>query len=201
MARYLIVLMLAALVACTYSASNEQRDTAFPETRSAELQVSEVRDPARYVAPGAAHGLLQFAQHASVTDGERARVRDFELLYHAPNRHPGVAAPYLPASVPDRLMIMVRDDVFVEESIPAAFAGTLGNRVVEAAQFDIGNKHYLLVTSGGAERNPRWFAIFSDSGKLLYRGATAHGGYRFAQQADGISMVDDAGYGKRFSVL
>ncbi|UUZ52181.1 hypothetical protein LP419_21395 [Massilia sp. H-1] len=95
-ARYLIVLMLAALVACTYSASNEQRAAAFPETRSAEVQVSEVRDPARYVAPGAAHGLLQFAQHASVTDGERARVRDFELLYHAPNRHPGVAAP-LPA--------------------------------------------------------------------------------------------------------
>ncbi|UUZ52180.1 hypothetical protein LP419_21390 [Massilia sp. H-1] len=102
--------------------------------------------------------------------------------------------------MPDRLLIMVRDDVFVEESIPAAFSlSTLGNRVVEAAQFDIGNKHYLLVTSGGAERNPRWFAIFSDSGKLLYRGATAHGGYRFAQQADGISMVDDArSYGKRF---
>jgi hypothetical protein len=200
-ARYLIVSLLAALVACTYSATKEPQASAFPETRSAEIQISEVRDPARFVTPGPARGLAQFAQHASVTDGERARVRDFEVQYHAPNRHPGVAAPYLPASVPDRLMIRVQGDVFVEESIPSEYAGTLGNRVVEAAQFDIGNKHYLLVTSGGAERNPRWFAIFNDSGKLLYRAATAHGGYRFAQQADGISMVDDAGYGKRFSVL
>jgi hypothetical protein len=201
MARYLILFILAALAACTYSASNEQRDgSTFPETRSAEITVSEVRDPARYVSPGTGQGLAQFAQRVSVSDGERARVRDFEILYHAPNRHPGVAAPYLPASVPDRLMIM-RGDVFIEESIPAEFAGTLGNRLVEAVQFDIRNKHYLLVTSGGAARNPRWFAIFDDSGKLLYRAATPHGGYLFAQQADGISMVDDAGFGKRFSVL
>lgn len=202
MARYLIFIMLAALAACTYSSSGEQREAgAFPETRTPQITVSEVSEPARYVAPGDGDGLSGFAHRVSLSDGERVHMQGFEVLYHAPNRHPGVAAPYLPLSVPDRLMITVHDEVFVEESIPAEFAGTLGNRTIEAVEFDIKNKHYLLIASGGPARNPRWFAIYNDSGKLLYRAATAHGGYRFAQQADGVSMVDEAGYGKRFSVL
>jgi hypothetical protein len=200
--RYLILIVLAGLAACTYSTSSEQHGAAaFPETRTAQIAVSEVRDPARFTLPGDGDGLSGFVSQASLVNGDRVRLRNFEVLYHAPNRYPGVAAPYLPTTVPDRLMITLRDEVFIEESIPAEFAGTVGNRTVEAAQFDIKDKHYLLVTTGGAARNPRWFAIFNDSGKLLYRAATTHGGYRFARQADGITMIDDAGYGKRFSVL
>ena len=201
MTRYLIIIMLAGLAACTYSFSGEQGDAAFPETRSAHIAVSEVRDPARFVVSGNGENLSGFAYQSSLSNGDRAHMPHFDVLYHAPNRNPGVAAPYLPTSVPDRLMITVHDDVFVEESIPAAFAGTVGNRTVETALFDIKNKHYLLVTTGGAARNPRWFAIYDENGKLMYRAATSHGGYHFARQADGITMIDDAGYGKRFSVL
>jgi len=201
-ARYLILMFVAALVACTVSTSGDGRAVGdFPELRSARLQVSEVREPAAYVAPEGSRGLAAFAERLSVTDGERARLGDFEVLYHAPNRNPAVAAPYLPESVPDRLMITVHGDVFVEESIPTRFAGTQGQRAIDVAAFDVKGRHYLLVASGGAARAPRWFAIVDDGGKLLYRAATAHGAYRFVRQADGISMVDDAGYGKRFSVL
>lgn len=202
MTRYLILILLAALAACTYSSSGEQQGTvAFPETVTSQITVSAVREPARFVLPGDGEGLSGFSSQVSLANGDRVHLPNFDVLYHAPNRYPGVAAPYLPTTVPDRLMITVHGEVFNEESIPADFAGTLGNRTVEIAQFDIKDKHYLLVTTGGAARNPRWFAIFNDSGKLLYRAATTHGGYRFARQADGITMVDEAGYGKRFSVL
>jgi len=200
-ARYLIIIMLAALAACTYSSSGEHGAAAFPETRSAQIAVSDVRDPARFVVSGGGENLSGFTYQSSLVNGDRVRMPHFDVLYHAPNRYPGVAAPYLPTTVPDRLMITVHDEVYVEESIPSAFAGTGGNRTLETAVFDIKDKHYLLVTTGGAARNPRWFAIYNDSGKLLYRGATNHGGYHFARQADGITMIDDAGYGKRFSVL
>ncbi|HEY0062651.1 MAG TPA: hypothetical protein VGC21_11050 [Telluria sp.] len=203
MARYLILILATALVACTYYSTREtQAASGYPETRSPQVQVSVVRTPGMFLAPrGDEASLAGFAQRASVADGTRARVRNFEVLYHAPNRHPGVSAPFLPASVPDRLMIMAKNDIFVEEIIPPEFSGSGGNRVLEVAQFDVGARHFLLVTAGSTERKPRWFAIFNDSGNVIYRAATPHGGFRFAQQPDGISMVDDAGYGKRFSIL
>ncbi len=198
MARYLVLLIAAALVASTYFSSNvvasaRSAASAYPETRSAHVEVSAWRNPGLYVAPAAAdQALASFAHRIRLVDGERTRVRDFDLLYHAPS---------LAASAPDRLLIMAKGEVYSEEAIPAQFTGTLAQRTLDVAQFDVKGRHYLLVTAGGAPEQPRWFAIFDDGGQLLYRAATEHGGYRFAQLADGLSMVDDAGYGKRFSVL
>src|SRR3954462_13501382 len=94
-ARYLIFTILAALAACTYSSGEQHEAGTFPETRTPQVAVSEVSEPARYVAPGEGEGLSGFAHRVSLTDGERVRMQDFEVLCHAPNRHPGVAAPYL----------------------------------------------------------------------------------------------------------
>lgn len=203
MARYLIVIMAAILVACTYSSSGVERDRVdYPETVSERVRVSTVFEGGDYVAPGALRkGLEGFARHASVADGVRGRVNDFEVLYHAPNRHAGVAAPYLPASVPDRLMIMFKGEVFIEEIIHEQFAGTQGTRSVDVAQLNVRDKRYLLVTSNSDVKNPLWLAIYNASGKLLFRSALAHGGYRFVEHADGISILDDAGHGKRVTLI
>lgn len=202
-ARYLIVIMAAILAACTYSSSGEERDGIdYPETLNDGVRISAVFEGGDYVAPGAMrYGLTGFTRHASVADGERGRVREFEVLYHAPNRHAGVAAPYLPASVPDRLMIMFRGEVFIEEMIEEQFAGTQGTRNVHVAQLNVSDKRYLLVTSNSDAKKPMWLAIYTSSGKLLYRSALAHGGYRFVEHQDGISMLDQAGHGKRITLL
>lgn len=195
--------MAAIIAASTYSSSAELHETVtYPETRSEQVAISAVREPGAFVGMHTSHHkLVGFARHASVADGVRGRVREFEVQYHAPNRNPAVPEPYLPTSIPDRLMIKFNGDVFIEETIPQQFSGTLGHRSVEVAQLRVKNKSYLLVTSNSAPTNPLWLAIFSTSGELMYRAATPHGGYRFVENADGISMVDDAGYGKRITLL
>lgn len=203
MARFLFILLAAVAAACALSsAGNLRADGEFPEIRSDAVRIVDVHETGGFAAPHVAQSSLQsFARHVSLTDGVRGRLPDFEVLYHAPNRHPGIAEPYLPLSVPDRVMIMVDGDVFIEETIPHQFAGTLGNRALEVAQLKVGKKSYLLVTSNSTVRNPYWFALFDAKGNLLYRGATRHGGYRFVEHEDGISMLDDGGEGKRITFI
>lgn len=201
MTRYLIVITLAVLAACSFS-SVAQRDTpAAADISSDRIRMSAINGSGDIIAPGPKFGLTAFTRHASVTDGERARAGGFEVLYHAPNRHADVAAPYQPVSVPDRVMILRRGQVVIEEAIPAEFAGTAGTRSMDVAQLNVGDRQYLLVTTSNEARNPLWVALYSADGKRLYRASLEHGSYRFVEHTDGISMLDQAGQGKRITLL
>ena len=204
MARYLILITLAALAACNFSTRVAEPGAAeYPETKNDTVRVTSVNAGGdTYVPPGMTQaGLAGFERYASASDGVRARSGEFEVLYQAPNRHPEVAAPYQPALIQDRLMIMRAGQVLADEAIPAEFAGTTGSRRLDVAEINAGAKRFLVVTTRNDVRNPVWLAVFSSNGNLLYRAALPHGGVRFVEHADGLSMLDQAGHGKRITLL
>ena len=204
MARYLILITLTALAACNFSTRVvEPGATELPEIKSDTVRVTSVNAGGdNYVAPGMTQaGLAGFERYASASDGVRARSGEFEVLYQAPNRHPDVAAPFQPASVQDRVMILRGGQVLADEAIPAEFAGTTGSRRLDVAEVNVGAKRFLLLTTRNDVRNPVWLAVFSSNGTLLYRAALPHGSVRFVEHADGVSMLDQAGHGKRITLL
>lgn len=203
MARYLIAIMLAIVAACAFSWPTGPRDArTYPETLGEGVTSATLNAGGnQLLASAPQYGLSTFVRHASAADGVRGRAGAFELLYHAPNRDPEAAAPYQPPSVPDRLLVIFDGNVMAEEAVPFEFAGAHPGRKLEMAQLNVGDKRFLLVSTRSESGEPLWFAIFTAKGKLLYRGGLPHNDYRFVEHADGISLLDDSGHGKRITLL
>ena len=175
---------------------------AYPETRSNRVHVSEVHMRPPHTDPHAPGLLLSgFTHRASVPGNARAELDGFSVLYQAPNRHPQVAEPYLPPSVPDRILIVRDHKPVVDQEILPGFTGTDKSRSVEAAGIYINGRPYLLVVSHAAQGNPMWVGIFGTRGEVLYRGALPGGVYHFTENRHGVTFVDEAGFGKRVVLL
>jgi len=172
----------------------------YPETRSTKVKVLDLRLP----PPGArADGPLLpgFAHHAGVGPNARALLDGFHLLYQAPNRHPQVPEPYLPPTMPDHVMIIRDGRALVNQELLPGFTGADGKRALEAAGLRTNGHNYLLVVARASPRDPMWMGIFGAKGEVLYRAGLPHGAYHFIENKDGVSIVDEAGFGRRIVLL
>lgn len=209
MATYFTLILAVVLAACSmkqppYDEWALYRATAiaYPETRSNHVQVSDVQMEPPHRTPHA-HGRLlpTFAQRADVGPNARAELDGFGIIYQAPNRQPQVAEPYLPPTIPDRVLIVRDSKPLVDQEILPGFTGADGTRSLEAAGIRIGGRPYLLLVSRAAPGNPMWVAIFGARGEVMYRGALPNGVYHFTENKHGVTFVDDAGFGKRVVLL
>lgn len=209
MATYFTFVIVAVLAACSMKsppfdewAQYRSAAAAYPETRSTRVHVSEVHMRPPHSNPHAAGVLLAgFSHRASVGPNQRAELDGFSVLYQAPNRNPQVAEPYLPPTVPDRVLIVRDSKPLVDQELLPGFTGIDNSRTVEAARIHIGGRPYLLLVSRAEQGNPMWVGIFGTRGEVLYRGALPNGIYHFTENRHGVTFVDDAGFGKRVVLL
>ena len=206
MTAYLTIVIAAVLSACSLRqmpfdewAAFRTAAFAYPETRSSQVKVLALRQVPAPRSQAHTDGPLLpgFAHHTGVSPNARALLDGFHLLYQAPNRHPDVAEPYLPPTIPDHLMIIRDGKPLLDQELLPGFTGADGARALEAAGLRSNGAHYLLVVARASPRDPMWVGIFGARGEILYRAGMPHGAYHFTENKDGVSIVDEAGLGRR----
>ncbi|MFZ6735712.1 hypothetical protein ACO0LG_27580 [Undibacterium sp. Ji42W] len=177
-------------------------DTVLTEYRSNQVEVTLVRQQYVWRLPDANQHLAQFAHHIQVDGSVPAHLQEFVVTYskaqHLPRDTP--ADNTLSASLVDQLQISRNGQFMVSESISPAFTGEQSYRRLEAASLKVGNDTYVLTVANGFLHRPMWLAIFAADGKPVYRIGLPHGHWQLTEHADGISIVDTSGSGRRLLI-
>jgi|GEM_PF-1634992 len=185
-------------------ASLVDAEVALTEYRSNQVEVTVVRQQYVWRLPDANQHLAQFNHHIQVDGSVPARLQDFVISYRKPPQHLFRSAPpesgVMAASSVDEVQISRNGQFLVRESIAPAFTGQQSYRRLEAARLKVGDETYVLTLANGFLHRPMWLAIFAADGSPVYRIGLPHGHWQFTEHADGISMVDTSGSGKRLLI-
>lgn len=178
-------------------------DNVLTEYRSNQVEVTLVRQQYVWRLPDANQHLAQFAHHIQVDGSVPARLQEFVVTYSKAQRLPRNApadSALMSASLLDQVQISRNGRFMVSESISPVFTGEQSYRRLEAASLRVGNETYVLTVANGFLHRPMWLAIFAADGTPVYRLGLPHGHWQFTEHADGISIVDTAGSGRRLLI-
>jgi len=206
----LLLAMTMSLVACTTTmpappaqAGLDEGPGMLTEYRSSQVEVTIVRQQYVWRLPDANQHLAQFAHHIQVDGSVPARLQEFVVSYskvgHLPRNALGDGTA-MTASQVDQVQISRNGRFMVSESISPMFTGEQSYRRLEAASLKVGNETYVLTVANGFLHKPMWLAIFAADGTPVYRLGLPHGHWQFTEHADGISIVDTAGSGRRLLI-
>ncbi|MFZ6746713.1 hypothetical protein ACO0LC_26095 [Undibacterium sp. JH2W] len=173
---------------------------ALSEYRSQQVEVSMVRQQYIWRFPDANQHLAQFAHHIQVDGTVPVRLQDFVITYRKPlrfSRGPAPDAGSMVSRPGDEVQISKNDQFLVTESIAPEFTGEQSYRRLEVAKLKVGDESYVLTVANGFLHRPMWLAIYAADGSAVYRIGLPHGHWQFTEHADGISMVDISGSGRR----
>lgn len=206
----LVVGLSMNLVACSGTlpvqpsqANLAEGEAALTEYRSNQVEVTVVRQQYVWRLPDANQHLAQFTHHIQVDGSVPARLQDFVISYRKPQHLSRSASPenaLMTASMVDEVQISRNGQFLVRESIAPAFTGQQSYRRLEAARLKVGDDSYVLTVANGFLHRPMWLAIFAADGSPVYRIGLPHGHWQFTEHADGISMVDTSGSGRRLLI-
>ncbi|MDP1977292.1 hypothetical protein [Undibacterium sp.] len=206
----LVVSLSMNLVACSGTmpvqpsqAKLAESEVALTEYRSNQVEVTVVRQQYVWRLPDANQHLAQFTHHIQVDGSVPARLQDFVISYRKPqhlSRSASADNALMTASMVDEVQISRNGQFLVRESIAPAFTGQQSYRRLEAARLKVGDDSYVLTVANGFLHRPMWLAIFAADGSPVYRIGLPHGHWQFTEHADGISMVDTSGSGRRLLI-
>jgi hypothetical protein len=206
----LVVGLSMNLVACSGTmpvqpsqAKLAESEVALTEYRSNQVEVTVVRQQYVWRLPDANQHLAQFTHHIQVDGSVPARLQDFVISYRKPqhlSRSASADNALMTASMVDEVQISRNGQFLVRESIAPAFTGQQSYRRLEAARLKVGDDSYVLTLANGFLHRPMWLAIFAADGSPVYRIGLPHGHWQFTEHADGISMVDTSGSGRRLLI-
>ena len=206
----LVVSLSMNLVACSGTmpvqpsqAKLAEGEVALTEYRSNQVEVTVVRQQYVWRLPDANQHLAQFTHHIQVDGSVPARLQDFVISYRKPqhlSRSASADNALMTASMVDEVQISRNGQFLVRESIAPAFTGQQSYRRLEAARLKVGDDSYVLTVANGFLHRPMWLAIFAADGSPVYRIGLPHGHWQFTEHADGISMVDTSGSGRRLLI-
>jgi hypothetical protein len=178
-------------------------ESVLTEYRSNQVEVTLVRQQYVWRLPDANQHLAQFAHHIQVDGTVPARLQEFVVTYskapHLPRNTPADSAS-MSASLLDQVQISRNGRFMVSESISPVFTGEQSYRRLEAASLKVGNETYVLTVANGFLHRPMWLAIFAADGNPVYRIGLPHGHWQLTEHADGISIVDTSGSGRRLLI-
>ncbi len=213
--------LLASLGACGTPATVPidqagQDGTAWPlaqqlqtEYRSNQVDVYLLRQDFMWQLPDASQHLAQFSQHVLIDGSTPVRLQDFVIEYSKPRRGVQADLALQPALMrqgglvsitsgrQDQFSISRNGELLVSEAIAPAFTGEQGYRRLEVAKLKFGQDIYLLTVANSFLHRPMWLAIYGEDGKSIYRIGLPHGIWQLTEHADGISMLDTSGSGRR----
>ncbi|PXX37893.1 hypothetical protein DFR42_11452 [Undibacterium pigrum] len=185
-------------------ASLNDAEVTLTEYRSNQVEVTVVRQQYVWRLPDANQHLAQFSHHIQVDGSVPARLQDFVISYRKPPqylfRSVQPESGMMAASSVDEVQISRNGQFLVRESIAPAFTGQQSYRRLEAARLKVGDETYVLTLANGFLHRPMWLAIFAADGSPVYRLGLPHGHWQFTEHADGISMVDTSGSGRRLLI-
>ncbi|WP_222619313.1 hypothetical protein [Undibacterium hunanense] len=191
------------------TADSGQMEQVLTEYRSSQVEVMLLRQQFLWHFPDANQHLAQFAHHIQVDGTVPVRLQEFVITYHKPRRltpaysgSPASAgnASAMTADFVDEVQINRNGEFLVREAISPVFTGGQSYRRLEAAKLKVGNDAYVLTVANGFLHKPMWLAIFGTDGHAVYRIGLPHGTWQFTEHADGISMVDTSGSGRRLVI-
>ena len=178
-------------------------DAILTEYSSNQVEVVVVRQQYVWRLPDANQHLAQFAHHIQVDGSVPARLQEFVVTYRKSPRQQRsmpVDSGVMTASLIDEVQISRNGQFLLKESISPAFTGEQSYRRLEAAKLKVGDETYVLTVANGFLHRPMWLAIFAADGSPVYRIGLPHGHWQFTEHADGISMVDTSGSGRRLLI-
>jgi len=187
-----------------------QIEQVLTEYRSNQVEVMLLRQQFLWPFPDADQHLAQFAHHVKVDGTVPVRLQEFVVSYHKPRQllptspmspvSSNSAGSAMTADFVDDVQISRNGEFLVREAISPVFTGVLSYRRLEAAKLKVGNEAYVLTVANGFLHKPMWLAIFGTDGHAVYRIGLPHGTWQFTEHADGISMVDTSGSGRRLVI-
>ncbi|MES2042204.1 MAG: hypothetical protein V4495_30705 [Pseudomonadota bacterium] len=178
-------------------------EAVLTEYRSNQVEVMVVRQQYVWRLPDANQHLAQFAHHIQVDGSAPARLQEFVLTYRksqGQQRSMPAGSGVMTASLIDEVQISRNGQFLLRESISPAFTGEQSYRRLEAAKLRVGDETYVLTVANGFLHRPMWLAIFAADGSPVYRIGLPHGHWQLTEHADGISMVDTSGSGRRLLI-
>ncbi|MFZ6759305.1 hypothetical protein ACO0K9_19035 [Undibacterium sp. Ji50W] len=203
-----IASLLPGLIACTTampaqpsqaSTSPEKMEQVFAEYRSSQVEVLVVRQQFLWQFPDADQHLAQFAHHITVDGTVPVRLQEFVISYHNP-RLLLPASSALAGNASAMMQVSRNGEFLLREVISPVFTGEQRYRLLEVAKLKVGTEAYVLTVANRSLRQPMWLAIFGMDGHAVYRIGLPHGTWQFTEHADGISMVDTSGSGRRLVI-
>lgn len=207
-----VMALLLGLTACSGSMPVQPpqaggSEQVLGEYRSNQVEVVTLRQQFLWAFPDADQHLAQFSRHVQVDGTTPVRLQEFVIQYRKPERrtiigqqaYPGSGAD-MGAAISDEVQISRNGQFLVSEAIEPAFTGMQSYRRLEVAKLKVGNQSYVLTVANGFLHRPMWLAIFGPDGSPVYRIGLPHGTWQFTEHADGISMVDTSGSGRRLVI-
>ncbi|MCH8621094.1 hypothetical protein [Undibacterium sp. TS12] len=202
--------LLLSLTACSGSlpvqpTQANSSETVLGEYRSNQVEVYTLRQQFLWAFPDADQHLAQFSRHVQVDGSTPVRLQEFVIQYRKPERRnvisqQGNSASGMSMAISDEVQISRNGQFLVSEAIEPAFTGMQSYRRLEVAKLKVGNQSYVLTVANGFLHRPMWLAIFGPDGSPVYRIGLPHGTWQFTEHADGISMVDTSGSGRRLVI-
>ncbi|MFZ6718873.1 hypothetical protein [Undibacterium sp. Ji49W] len=192
------------------TAGSGQMEQVLTEYRTSQVEVMLLRQQFLWPFPDADQHLAQFAHHVKVDGSVPVRLQEFVIGYHKP-RHlsavstvapasPVITANAMTADFVDEVQISRNGQFLVREAISPVFTGAQSYRRLEVAKLKVGSEAYVLTVANSFLHKPMWLAIFGPDGHTVYRIGLPHGTWQFTEHADGISMVDTSGTGRRLVI-
>ncbi|MFZ6875829.1 hypothetical protein ACO0LF_27485 [Undibacterium sp. Di27W] len=179
---------------------SSQGGRVLSEYRSQQVEVSMIRQQYIWRFPDANQHLAQFSRHIQLDGTVPVRLQDFVITYRKPLRfahRPATDAGSMLSKAGDEVQISRNEQFLVTEVIAPEFTGEQSYRRLEAARLKVGDESYVLTVANGFLHRPLWLAIYAADGRTVYRIGLPHGHWQFTEHADGISMVDTSGSGRR----
>ena len=198
--------LLLSLLACGSSMPLQPgqlapADQAYSEYRSSQVEVVMIRQKYLWNFPDAYQHLRQFSEHVQVDGQTPVQLQEFVVSYRKQQPYvPNEQANATKLRTGDEVQISKNGESLVSTAIAPAFTGQQSYRRLEVAKLQVGNEAYVLTVANGFLHRPMWLAIYGADGRPVYRIELPHGTWQFTEHADGISMVDTSGSGRRLVI-